>query len=109
TREESARYLADRAKKGFTVIQAVALAEIDGLTRPNAYGHLPLQDNDPARPLDPYFLHVDWVIDEAARLGLHVALLPTWGDKWNQKWGRGPQVFTPENARTYGRFLGERY
>ena len=33
-REEADRYLADRAAKGFTVIQAVALAELDGLDRP---------------------------------------------------------------------------
>jgi hypothetical protein len=26
-----------------------------------------------------------------------------------QKWGVGPEVFTPENARAYGRFLGRRY
>jgi hypothetical protein len=37
-REESARYLEDRARKGFSVIQAVALPELDGLTTPNPYG-----------------------------------------------------------------------
>ena len=47
-REEADRYLQDRARKGFTVIQAVALAELDGLDDPNPYGHLPLLDNDPA-------------------------------------------------------------
>ena len=38
-REEAERYLEDRAKKGFTVVQAVALAELDGLADPNPYGH----------------------------------------------------------------------
>ena len=33
-REEADRYLENRAKKGFTVIQAVALAELDGHTDP---------------------------------------------------------------------------
>jgi len=37
-------YLDNRASKGFTVIQAVAIAEFDGDTVPNAYGHLPLID-----------------------------------------------------------------
>ena len=32
-REEADRYLRDRARKGFTVIQAVALAELDGHER----------------------------------------------------------------------------
>ncbi|MCB0054946.1 MAG: DUF4038 domain-containing protein, partial [Caldilinea sp.] len=35
TYEETARYLADRAAKGFTVIQTVVLAELDGLHTPN--------------------------------------------------------------------------
>jgi hypothetical protein len=43
-REEADRYLDDRTRKGFTVIQAVALAELDGLNTPNAYGHRPLDD-----------------------------------------------------------------
>src|SRR6476661_8637517 len=42
TREDAAAYLKDRAAKRFNVIQAVVLAEFDGLTAPNAYGHLPL-------------------------------------------------------------------
>ena len=42
-------------------------------------------------------------------LGLCIGMLPTWGDKWNKKWGQGPEIFTPENARAYGKFLGERY
>jgi hypothetical protein len=49
-REEADRYLEDRARKGFTVIQAVALAELDGLNDPNAYGHKPLLNNDLALP-----------------------------------------------------------
>src|SRR5688500_8547445 len=49
-REEAEKYLEDRAKKGFTVIQAVALAELNGLNDPNPYGHKPLIDNDPTKP-----------------------------------------------------------
>ncbi len=108
-REQADRYLRDRAAKRFTVIQAVALAELDGLGTPNPYGHTPLVDNDPTRPSEPYFAHVDWVIARANSLGLYVGLLPTWGDKWNRKWGVGPEIFTPANAEAYGRWLGERY
>ena len=46
-REDADLYLKDRADKGFTVIQAVALSEIEGETRPNAYGDFPLLDKDP--------------------------------------------------------------
>jgi hypothetical protein len=97
------------------VVQAVALAELDGLSDPNPYGHVPLLDNDPARPdvkegpANDYWDHVDYVVERANALGLYVGFLPTWGDKWNKKWGKGPEIFTPENAAVYGEWLGRRY
>ena len=42
TLEEADRYLRDRAEKGFTVVQAVALSELDGLKQPNANGDMAL-------------------------------------------------------------------
>src|SRR4051794_34143983 len=73
---ETVEYLKNRAAKGFTVIQAVVLAELDGLNVPNAYGDKPLINNDPAKPNEAYFKHVDYVVDEAAKLGLIIAMLP---------------------------------
>ena len=108
-REDADAYLTDRASKGFNVIQAVALAEFGGLVEPNAYGHLPLENNDPTKPLEPYFQHVDYIVDKAASLGMRVGFLPTWGDKVNRKWGEGPEIFTPVNARILGEWLGRRY
>ncbi len=108
-KEETEKYLENRRSKGFTVIQAVILAEVDGLNIPNAEGNRPLSANDPLKPDEAYFSHVDWVIKKAAEKGIFIGLLPTWGDKWNRKWGTGPQIFNPENAKAYGKFLGERY
>lgn len=109
-REEARHYLSNRARKGFTVIQAVVLAEFDGLHTPNAYGECPLIDDDPARPNEKYFAHVDEIVRLAAGLGLQIGMLPTWGDKVGPKsWGIGPEVFTPANAYTFGAFLGDRY
>jgi hypothetical protein len=48
-------------------------------------------------------------VDRAEAHGLCIGMLPTWGDKWNKKWGQGPEIFTPKNARAYGEFLGGRY
>ena len=108
-REQADKYLENRAQLGFTVIQAVILAEENGLVDPNPYGHVPLEDMDPTRPIEAYFEHVDYIINEAGQLGLWVAVLPTWGDKWNLKWGQGPEIFTPENAAVFGEYLANRY
>src|SRR3546814_887692 len=108
-RKEAALYLENRAEKGFTVIQAVVLAEFDGLHTPNAYGDTPLTEDDPTRPNEAYFKHVDYIVRKASRLGLFIGMLPTWGDKVVKRWGVGPEIFTPENAYTYGLFLGKRY
>lgn len=102
-------YLENRRQKGFTVVQAVILAELGGLHVPNANGDLPLIGNDPLKPNEAYFRHVDAIVAMAERKGIVMALLPTWGDKFNKKWGEGPEIFTPENARAYGEWLGRRY
>src|SRR6188508_1861191 len=82
-REETDKYLEDRAKKGFTVIQAVALAELNGLNDPNPYGQKPLIDNDPTKPdvkvgpQNDYWDHVDYIVNKAEKLGLTIGFLPT--------------------------------
>ena len=121
-KEEADLYLENRAERKFTVIQAVALAEIDGLKLSNAYGRKPLLQNtkgeyDPTTPdlqkseedTYTYWDHVDYIVDKAASLGLYIGFLPTWGDKYNKCWGKGPEIFDGENARIYGKWLGQRY
>lgn len=101
-------YLANRAAKGFTVIQGV-LAWGGGtgfesrLPGPNCNGDAPWL-GDPAQPNEAYFRHVDHLLAVAASQGLVLAMLPTWGYYVNDA-----HVLNPENARGYGRWLGERY
>jgi len=108
-REEADQYLQNRADKGFTIIQAVALAQLGGLNDPNPYGNTPLRNNDPTKPNNDYFEHVDYVVNKANELGLIIGMLPSWGGKWKKGRGEESGIFTPENARTYGKWLGERY
>jgi hypothetical protein len=121
-REDADLYLENRARRKFTVIQAVALAELDGLRVDNPYGRRPLLQNDKGvyDPTMPdlknsahnnysYWDHVDYIIDRAASFGLYVAFLPTWGDKYHKSWGQGPEIFHGENAKLYGSWLGKRY
>ena len=109
-REQADDYLKRRAAQGFTVIQAVVLAEFDGLHTANPYGDLPLLIDDPTKPNDAYFRHVDYIINKAEEYNLVIGLLPTWGDKvFKNTWGAGPEVFTTNNAKIYGKWLSERY
>jgi hypothetical protein len=109
TLTEAEHYLENRQRKGFNVIQAVALAELDGLQTPTPTGQLPLIDLDPTRPNEAYFDHIEQVIRRAAALGLYIGLLPTWGDKVNKGGGIGPQIFHVENAYHYGQYIGRRF
>ena len=99
-REDAERYLENRAKKGFTVIQAVVLAEMAGLDATNPYGQLPLAERRRPHEARTRSISSTWIGSsrEANSLGLYIGMLPTWGDKWNKKWGAGPEIFTPENA-----------
>ena len=63
------------------MIQAVVLAELDGLNDPNPYGHTPLTNNHPSTPNHAYFDHVEYVIDKAKSLGMYIALLLIWCNK----------------------------
>ncbi len=114
-REDATHYLENRAKLGFTVVQAVAIAELDGHTAPNAYGFLPLIDLDPARPAvqegpdNDYWDHVDFIVNKANDLGITVGFLPTWGRYWHDAIKDGKPIFNRENAAIYGEWLGRRY
>ena len=107
-KDEADLYLEDRASKGFTVIQAVILSQVGGLDVPNAEGDIPLNNNDPGDPNEDYFKHIDYIVKKAESLGLVIGMLPTWGSYWSSL---NPEnvIFTPENAYTYGKFLGNRY
>ena len=110
TKQEANEYLKHRAEQGFTVIQAVVLAELDGLHTPNANGDKPLIDDDPTKPNEAYFKQVDYVVAKANEYGLNIAMLPTWGDKvYKNTWGVGPVIFNISNAKIYGKWIGNRY
>ena len=109
SKTDAEKYLENRREKGFTVIQAVILAELDGLNTPNMEGEKPLIDNDPTKINEAYFKHVDWVIKKAEEKGIFIGLLPTWGDKVDKQWGVGPVIFNAENAEKYGEIVGNRY
>ena len=110
-REEADIYLKNRADKGYNVIQAVALSEVDGVNVDNAYGYKPLVNRNPAQPAttegenNDYWDNVDYIVAKTNSLGMYVGLLPTWG-RW---WRDGDKIFNPQNAEVFGRWIAERY
>src|SRR5690606_33951610 len=56
-KKEAELYLRNRAEKGFNLIQAVVLAELEGLNEPSSNGEKPLINNDPTQPNEAYFTH----------------------------------------------------
>lgn len=114
-REDAVRLLDNRAARRFTVLQAVAIAELDGHSDPNPYGHLPFVDLDVTRPAvkdgpaNDYWDHVDFIIAEANRRGLYLGFLPTWGRFWRDTGNGRKPLFTAANAEVYGEWLGRRY
>ncbi len=114
-REEAVRLIENRAARKFNVLQSVAIAELDGHSDPNAYGHLPFIDLDVTKPAvlagpeNDYWDHVDFIVREANAHGLYVGFLPTWGRYWHDRIQGGKPLFTAANAEVYGEWLGRRY
>jgi Protein of unknown function (DUF4038)/Putative collagen-binding domain of a collagenase len=110
-REEAIQYLDDRKQKGFNVIQVMLIHDINlGV---NAYGDSALHNKNVATPNTTmgnsfaneneydFWDNVDFVIDEAAKRGMYMALVPVWGG--NVKY------INEEQGKSYADFLANRY
>ncbi|MFW5760378.1 MAG: glycoside hydrolase family 140 protein [Cyclobacteriaceae bacterium] len=99
-------YFQDRKNKGFTVIQAVLVDEIDYKTGRGCAenGSTPFVDRDPRERVEEYWQWVDHVVGRAREHGLYMCLLPCWGN-----WVNDQAIFNTDNAYDYGQFLGARF
>ena len=105
SREEIVFYLDRRVAQGFNAVQVSAVSELDGLHIPNREGQLPFKNDNPLFPNKAYFKMLIFLAEECKKRDLVLTLLPYWGNLFNQKWGVGPEVLTPENAFSYASFL----
>ncbi|WP_300598219.1 glycoside hydrolase family 140 protein [Niabella sp.] len=113
TREEAIAYLDARKQQGFNAIQVMVLHDVKNAR--NVYGDYAIEGGDVSKPVitpgaDPadsvaydFWDHADFVIREAAKRGLYMALVPVWGS--NVKEGR----VTATQASVFAKFLAERY
>ena len=112
SREESLYYLDTRKEQGFNVIQVMVLHT---LSAKNVYGHSALKDGDISKPIVTpgndmndkeaydYWDHVDFIIEEAAKRGIYIALVPIWGSAAKD------ESVTADKAEQYAMFLANRY
>jgi hypothetical protein len=111
TREEALQYLDDRKEKGFNVIQAMLIHDIT--LGANTYGDSSIHNQDVSKPVITagkdfnnllqydYWDHVDYIIDEAAKRGMYMALVPVWGGNIKH--------INATQAKSYATFLANRY
>lgn len=111
-REDVLYYLDTRKKQGFNVIQVMVLHT---LSAKNVYGHSALKNGNISEPsITPgndfndkkaydFWDHIDFVIREAAKRGIYMALVPIWGSAAKE------ESVTAAQAEKYARFLAERY
>jgi len=97
--EDAKTILEKTASHGFTFVQVKLLGQGDG-TAPDIYGQKPWTD-DPLKPNDAYFKHVDAVVRAARDNNLIISMTI-----YHQSYRK---YLTPEKARSWARWLGRRY
>lgn len=112
TREDAIRYLDARKKQGFNLVQVMVLHDLPNTV--NVYGDSALRKLDIAQPIVTegsrpedanqydYWDHVEFIIREAGKRNMQMALVPMWGS--NIKIGK-PTAF---QIKTYADFISKR-
>lgn len=102
--KEVTAYLDQRVAHGFNAIQMCALF---GAAPPKDENFLAraFDDADLAKPLDVYWKHVDWVVEQTTRRGLVAIVNPIWKRHFNSFL----QANGPEKCRAFGRWFAKRY
>lgn len=109
-RDEARTYLENCRKNGYNVVQVQVL---NGVPSINAYGQYSNNKQSPwdfscfSRDSQPttytYWDHLDYIVAEAERNGIYIAMTCIWGGLVKQG------LLNADDARAYGRFLAERY
>jgi hypothetical protein len=113
SREDAISYLETRKQQGFNVVQVMVLHDMNNTK--NVYGDYALINEDASKPnVTPgnnfadtaaydYWDHVDFIVSEAAKRGIYMAMVPVWGS--NVKGGK----VNVKQGEAYAKFLATRY
>lgn len=109
--EDVARYLENRAQKGFSVIQFNARSSVTL----NGERELAFLGSGPpwfaVTPNERYWRHIDFVVNKIKESGMYAAIFAWWGPNADNPLDRDQQIFTEPDAHNYeyGKLLGDRY
>ncbi|RLD10392.1 MAG: hypothetical protein DRI44_06215, partial [Chlamydiae bacterium] len=117
-KEEVDFYLNKRAEQKFNAIGVDAFP--DEKAPANRYGKYPFEivkgKFDPLKPVIKkgydYWDHLEYIIDSAARRGMYVVLLPSWGSRVTGSYGGRPNsdiLFNEKNAYKYGKWIAGKF
>lgn len=104
-RSEAEFYLDQCNKKGYNVVQVQTM---NGAPSHNYYGQSSLPEGFDFKNINKkgvygYWDHMDYIIKTAEKKGIYIGMTCLWGGEVSN--GR----VTVEDAKAYGKFLGERY
>jgi hypothetical protein len=106
-------YFADRASRGFNLVWIGAVDNTYCNNPPNnALGLAPFSGSPFTNMQEPFFSHLDYVIQRAASYGITVLLNPAFaGNNCSQDAGWCPEMQAASDATmmAYGAYLGKRY
>ncbi|MBC8165956.1 MAG: DUF4038 domain-containing protein, partial [Bryobacteraceae bacterium] len=109
TAPEIDEYFDNCKAAGFTAVHVHTMSKEQGALA-NLAGDLPFDpDENILKPNEAYWKNVDLVIESARKRNLLVAISAIW-IRWGGRDKEGWRYrLTSQNARLYGRFLGQRY
>ena len=107
-KEEAINYLDKRQSQGFNVIQVMLLHD---LRATDAYGDSALSEMNASKPKVlngtaagyDYWMNVDFIINEAAKRKMYIALVPVWGGVVKS------DKLSKQQAVAYATFLAKRF
>ena len=104
-------YLDDRRMRGVNIIVVNLIDHTFGDNAPaNFYGDSPFYGTEFITPNEAYFLHTDWVINQAAARGIVVLLIPFDINYQCEGAGCGAvRAASIEDMNWWGNYLGDRY
>jgi hypothetical protein len=120
---DAEEYLENRRQKGFNAILVDVLPYSDwsnAMLETDREGNRPfLKVEDFSTPNEPYFHHIEWVVQIAQQKGMLVMMdpaflggkgmnVPQWG-LVDGMWAHAVRANGPEKCLQYGRYLGQRF